>query len=316
MAFQSAPGYNNLPNGNFSPTIYSKKAQLAFRTASVIQAITNSDYFGEISAFGDSVKVIKEPSITVKPYARGTTVNAQDLVDDEIILVVDQANYMSFKVDDIETKHAHHNWTSMATDQGGYRLANAMDKEVLLQITTKVGTTDGEIDNSDHLIGTTSVPVTVSTSGSPDFTPLALLARFKRLLDQSDVPMEGRWFVGDPIFYEKLNDENSKILDNDFTDKGIMRNGRVAQGDLRGFELFESNNLPTVGTGPEATSGANGGWILAGHMSAVATAEQITETESFRDQESFADVVRGLHVYGRKVLRPEALVGAVYQSLA
>jgi hypothetical protein len=96
MAFESAAGYGNLPNGVFSPVIYSKKVQMAFRKSSVAQAITNSDYFGEIASFGDSVKIIREPEVTVKSYARGTQVTAQDLEDEDFTLVVDKANYFAF----------------------------------------------------------------------------------------------------------------------------------------------------------------------------------------------------------------------------
>ena len=79
MAFQTASGYGNLPNGNFSPIIYSKQVQLAFRKSTVVGDITNSDYFGEISGQGDTVRIIKEPEISVSAYARGTSVTAQDL---------------------------------------------------------------------------------------------------------------------------------------------------------------------------------------------------------------------------------------------
>jgi hypothetical protein len=96
MAFSSASGYTNLPNGNWSPVIYSKKVQLAFRKSSVAQAITNSEYFGEISNMGDSVKIIKEPEVSVQAYARGTQVTAQDLDDSDFTLVVDKANYFAF----------------------------------------------------------------------------------------------------------------------------------------------------------------------------------------------------------------------------
>ena len=96
MAFQSAPGYGNLQNGNFSSVIYSKKVQLAVRKATVVGAITNSDYFGEIANQGDTVRIIKEPEISVAAYARGTTVTAQDLDDEDFSLVVDKANYFAF----------------------------------------------------------------------------------------------------------------------------------------------------------------------------------------------------------------------------
>ena len=100
MAFQTAAGYGNLPNGNFSPVIYSKQVQVAFRKGSVVEGITNSDYFGEIANMGDTVKIIKEPEITVKQYARGTQISPQDLDDEDFSLVVDKANYFAFKVDD------------------------------------------------------------------------------------------------------------------------------------------------------------------------------------------------------------------------
>ena len=97
MAFSTATGYGNLPNGNFSPIIYSKQVQVAFRKASIVEAITNSDYFGEIANMGDSVKVIKEPEITVKEYARGTTITPQDLDDEEFSLTIDKQTTLHLK---------------------------------------------------------------------------------------------------------------------------------------------------------------------------------------------------------------------------
>lgn len=101
MAFPAASGWGNLPNGVFSPVIYSKKVQLAFRKTSVVQDITNSDYFGEISDFGDSVRIIKEPEISVAPYKRGAQIIAQDLIDEDFTLIIDQSNYFAFKMDKI-----------------------------------------------------------------------------------------------------------------------------------------------------------------------------------------------------------------------
>jgi len=131
MAFTTAGGYGNLPNGNFSPVIYSKQVQLAFRKSTVCGDITNSDYFGEIAAQGDTVKIIKEPEISVSSYARGTQVSAQDLDDEDFSLVVDKANYFAFKMDDIEEAHSHVNFMQLATDRAAYRLADQYDQEVL-----------------------------------------------------------------------------------------------------------------------------------------------------------------------------------------
>ena len=123
MAFSTATGYGNLPNGNFSPIIYSKQVQLAFRKSTVVGEITNSDYFGEISNQGDTVKIIKEPEVSVSSYSRGTTVTAQDLDDEEFSLTVDKANYYAFKIDDIEEAHSHVNFMELATSRAAYRLA-------------------------------------------------------------------------------------------------------------------------------------------------------------------------------------------------
>ena len=135
MAFSTAAGYGNLPNGNFSPIIYSKQVQLAFRKSTVIGDVTNSDYFGEIANQGDTVKIIKEPEISVSAYARGTQVSAQDLDDEDFTLVVDKANYYAFKMDDIEEAHSHVNFMQLATDRAAHRLADQYDQEVLMYMT-------------------------------------------------------------------------------------------------------------------------------------------------------------------------------------
>src|SRR6478609_5141519 len=107
MAFQTATGYNNLPNGKFSPVIYSQKVQKQFRKSSVALDVTNSDYFGEISEFGDSVQIIKEPDIQIVNYARGAQMTSQDLEDQDFTLLVDRARAFQFQVDDIEKKQSH-----------------------------------------------------------------------------------------------------------------------------------------------------------------------------------------------------------------
>ena len=165
----------------------------------------------------------------------------------------------------------------------------------------------------------TSIPVNAAGNVA---TPLDVLNRMARLLDAADVPSDGRWFVADPVFWEILMDENSKFISNDFAggqDAGdILRNGKVTQGMIRGFRVYKSNNLPYLGTGPGtvATAGSetNFGVIVAGHDSSVATAQQLSKTESYRDTASFADIVRGLQLYGRKILRPEGIVTAQYNK--
>jgi hypothetical protein len=137
-----------------------------------------------------------------------------------------------------------------------------------------------------------------------------------RQMDTANVDSRGRWLVVDPVFIELLKDEDSRLLNADFGGSGLQ-NGIMAN-NIHGFRLYVSNNLPSKGTGP-GTSGAtaqddNYGVIVAGQDDAVASAEQINKVENYRDPDSFADIVRGMHLYGRKILRPEALVTARYNA--
>ena len=106
MAFTTSAGYGNLPSGNFAPEIFSQKVLKFFRRASVAEDITNTDYTGEIENFGDTVNIMKEPTLTVTAYQRGSVINPQDLAADQITLVVDKANAFAFKIDDIEERHS------------------------------------------------------------------------------------------------------------------------------------------------------------------------------------------------------------------
>lgn len=309
MAFPAAPGYGNLPNGNFSPTIFSQKALKAFRKVSVVEDITNTDYFGEIANYGDSVRIIKEPDVTVVSYARGQQLIPQDLLDDELTMVVDQANAFSFLVDDIEQKHSHVNFETLASNRAAYKLKDTFDSAILSHMATNAGITSG--------LGTTSAAIEVRTgaTGAGEFTPLSIMNRVSRLMDQANIPEDGRYWVADPIFWEQMGDENSKLIDRDFVaDSDMLRNGRVTANRIRNFTCYKSNNLPTGGTGSAATSGGtNYGTIIAGHMSSTATVSQIAKTETIRSPDTFADVVRGLHLFGRKVIRPEALAVVRWQ---
>ena len=349
MAFKTAAGYGNLPNGNFSPVIYSKQVQLAFRKSSIVEAITNSDYFGEISGMGDTVKIIKEPEITVKEYARGAQITPQDLDDEDFSLVVDKANYFAFKVDDIEEAHSHVNFQSLASDRAAYRLADQFDQEVLgymsgfkqSAISSVAGTANDvvsgtkavstaasnellasmQVDAEDFNGGSSGNSIVVVPRAGGDglntttakASPLSVIARMSRKLDQQFVDSQGRWLVIDPVFAELLKDEDSRLMDADFGGSGLQ-NGLIFN-NIHGFKVYMSNNLPSVGNGPTgatSTGSSHYGVICAGHSSAVASAEQINKTETYRDPDSFADIVRGMHLYGRKILRPEALTRALY----
>ena len=354
MAIGVASGKTGF-DGNFSPIIYSKQAQIALRKASVISAITNNSYFGEIANQGDVVRIQKEPDVTVNALERKTAITVQDLDDSDFQLTIDKANYFAFKMDDIEDQFASVDFVSLAADRAAYKMADAMDVDLLQYmtghdsagdfITTVSGTAqhptagnlNGEFLKANQLDATDfgslgsadsastayatgdSIPLAIRLPGATSLStatvsPLTVVARMARQMDVANVDSRGRYIVIDSIFMEMLKDEDSRLLNADFGGAGLQ-NGLV-MNNLHGFRVHVSNNLPSSGTGAGTTGAlaqdSNYGVILAGQEDAVASAEQINKVENYRDPDSFADIVRGMHLYGRKILRPEALVTARY----
>tara|TARA_A100001201_G_scaffold27283_1_gene29999 strand:- start:517 stop:1500 length:984 start_codon:yes stop_codon:yes gene_type:complete len=301
-------------NSYFLPSIYSRKVLNFFRKSSVVEAITNTDYAGEISAYGDSVKIIKEPVITVEDYTRNTDTTQTKLTDQEINLVVDSAKAFKFIVDDIETNMSHVNFKEVASSSAAYALRDSYDAAVIANMFSGVSSSSPDhILGADaaaatqtmgqHQGGTNSIDLTGSDGTGTD--PLDVMAFMAKLLDEQNVPEEGRWFVAPPAWYEQLSQSGSKLMSVDFNaGQGSIRNGLVSSGKLRGFDMYKSNNIAAASTAS--------GKVLAGHISSTATAQTIISTETLRDPTSFGDIVRGLHVYGSKVLRPEALVSAFF----
>jgi len=347
MAITSASGGFT---GNWSPIIYSKQAQIALRKAAVTNAITNNSYFGEIANQGDVVRIQKEPDVTVNALQRHTAISVEKLADEDFSLTIDKANYFAFKMDDIEDQFANVDYVALAADRAAYKMADAMDADVLSYLSgyttagAAITTTSGDaqhptagnltgewltanhLDASDfgNLSGAASgnvIPLAPRLPGATALStstvsPLTVVARMARQMDVANVDSRGRWLVVDPVFVEMLKDEDSRMLNADFGGSGLM-NGLVLN-NLHGFRVYVSNNLPAEGTGA-GTSGAtlrsdNYGVIVAGQDEAVASAEQINKVENYRDPDSFADIVRGMHLYGRKILRPEALVSAIYNA--
>jgi hypothetical protein len=140
----------------------------------------------------------------------------------------------------------------------------------------------------------------------------------KTVLDGADVPEENRWFVAPPAFYQQIRKAGAKIMDQSVMNDGsasAMRNGMITDRPLFGFRMYSTNAI-AVSSGSAAnktfgSAGSNEHAFLYGHQSAVATANHIAKTELIRDPDSFSDIVRGLHVFGRKILRTEAVYSGV-----
>ena len=321
MAFTTSSGYGNLPTGNFAPSIFSQKVLKFFRRASVAEDITNTDYTGEIENFGDTVNIIKEPTLTVTAYQRGSVVNPQDLADDQVTMTVDQANAFAFKIDDIEERHSHVNFEALATSSGAFALKRKFDANILQAMSDGAGiagaddaSLSGGLTTTNTALGTASAPINVEA----DDAGINLMLLMARVLDDQSVPEENRWFVAPPIFYEKMFQAGNKMAEVQVTGDASsnLRNGLATPGTLAGFRCYKSTALnSTAGTDQVTLSGvatdASENVIMAGHISSTSTASHIAKTEVVRSTESFSDVVRGLHVFGRKVLRPESIVRGV-----
>ena len=209
-------------------------------------------------------------------YTRGSDTTATKLTDQETSLVVDSAKAFKFIVDDIETKMSHVNFKEVASSAAAYALKDSYDAAVIATMFAGLSAS-----SPNHVLGADSATDLAAGvfdgSGAADLgqsetDPLDLMARMARLLDEQNVPEEGRWFVASPDFYEVLGQSSSKLLSVDFNaGQGSIRNGLVSSGKLRGFDMYKSNNIA-------ATSNA-AGKCLAGHISSTATAQTIISTE-------------------------------------
>ena len=289
------------------PEIYSKKVQIALRKASVAEAVCNTDYMGEIKSFGDTVNIVQEPQIAVSDYTRGATTSSTALTDAELVLTIDQAKYFQFQLDDIEKRFSHINFQSVASDNAAYKLKDAMDENILHHIAVDASSV------AANKRGTTTTPIDVGfTTGEID--PLNEMSTAAKLLDEQNVPEEGRWFVAAPEWYDALANTSSKLLSVDYNaGKGSLRNGLVASGLVRGFQMYKSNNCKTHDlSGASPAGSATQPCAVWGQMSAISCASSLKIVESIRSTTTFADIVRGLLVFGRKVLRTEAIGRTIY----
>lgn len=276
---------------NFVPDLWAAKLLVALRKAAVGTALVNRDYEGEVKRMGDSVKITSITRPTIGNYTAHTDITFEDIDDATRSLLIDTQKYFAFELDDVEKAQAVNSGHLMnqAISEAAYGLANTLDVALLAAI--GAGASAAAPDNQ-------VAEATISTAaGAYD-----LLVDMSVLLDQSDVPEQERWAVVTPAFYGKILKDSRFIAAGDPNGAVARANGRI--GEAAGFTLYKSNNLPA---GPGVGAGTS---ILAGYKGATTLAEQIVSVEALRLEKRFADGVKGLHVYGAKVTRPEALVAA------
>jgi N4-gp56 family major capsid protein len=264
----------------FRPEIWSavllraKERKLVFAQPGVV----NRDYEGDISQMGDVVHISSVGDPTIVNHTAGDTITYEDLQDAGQTMPIDQAQRYAFKVDDIDKRQARGDVMGEAMRRSAYLLAKTVDSYVAGLYTGVVAA---------NAIGTTAI-----TTGDLAYKGLVDL---RTKLTEADVPDEGRYAIV-PAWYYGLLLQNDKFVraDASGTTEGL-RNGQV--GRAAGFDVFESNACINV-TGDDYI-------VQAGVNAAISYADQIVETEALRLQTTFADAVRGLHVWGAKLVRPD-----------
>lgn len=279
----------------FIPTIWSAQLLVSLKKALVFgqAGVVNTDYEGEIADVGDTVKINSIGPVTVRDYTKnGTIVTPDQLTEAQSFLTIDKAKYFNFMVDDIDDAQSKPDVMGQAMQEAAYAMANSTDTIIASAMAS----------DAPERVGTAGAPKTIAAATNAyDY-----LVDLKIALDEANVPAQGRfaivpaWYIGQML----KDDRFTKSFLTNVSGQALL-NGFVAR--VAGFDLLESNNSVHNGTAGTAGTTGNNYQILGGHRMATSFADQIAKVEAYRPQDRFADAVKGLHVYGTKVIRPEAL---------
>lgn len=266
---------------NFIPEVWSAAILEALRAKLVFPSLCNSDYEGDIREAGDTVHITGYNDVTVHKYTRGQAITVDDATDKEAaVLKIDQSDYFAFKVNDLDKTQAKADLTGKFTNSAAYNMMKNVENYI-----------------SNLMDAAVSTPAKTVAVGTPADAYLAVVEAGRKL-DVQNVPDEGRWLVVSPDFYALLL-QDSRFIEGTEAGHNTLLNGVV--GQVRGFTVVKSNNVPSKKSSPDTQS------ILAGTNAAVTFAQQVNKVEAMRMQTDFADMVRGLDLYGAKVIRPECL---------
>ena len=287
-------------SSNFIPTVFSGKMLERFYPTTVFGEIANTDYIGEISKVGDKVIVRTTPDVAVSDYSKGGKIVYSDLDSDPIELTIDYAKAMAFKLDDIDDLQSDLKLMTDWTQSAAESMKQVIDKHVLGAIysgaaAANKGATAGAI-TAGYNLGAAGAPLAVTTANVLD-----TILDAGAVLDEQNIPDTDRFIILPSWMgrYLKSSDLKNTSITGDASSP--VRNGKI--GDLDRFTVYLSNNILPV------TDGSNKGYhVVAGHKSALAFATQLTKTEHIRLQDTFADALRSLMVYGFKVVQQTALV--------
>lgn len=306
MAYPVAPGRPDY-SGNFIPEIWSGKLIENFYDATVLSAISNTDYEGEIRRMGDTVNIRTQPNITIREYVKGQNLVVENPDSPKLQLLIDKGEYFSCIEDDIDRVQSDVKLMDMWSKDASEQMKVKIDQRVLTDMLPDIaaankGATAGQQSAAFNL-GTTGSPLTVTKDGASATTPVVdLIVDMGTVLDEANVPESDRYLVIPARMAGLI--KKSELKDASLTGDSTspVRNGRLGMIDR--FTLYVSHNL-SVSSGKTS--------IIAGHKMGFTFASQMTEMETLRAQSTFGNIVRGLQVYGYKVVKPEALAQAVVQ---
>lgn len=304
---------NNLQTTGFIPEIWSGKLVEKFYASTVLAAISNTDYEGEIKNKGDRVKIRTKPTISIHNYASDGLLGLDRPTGGTVELYIGNGKYFSLILDDVMEIQSDLNVLSMWSDDAAQQLKITVDSDVLDGIVGQMvaanrGTSAGAITGNINL-GVKGTPLSVVSKnpGVGDIELLDVLMRMGQVLDEQNIPEVGRWVVmpswaGRMI---KQSELRQAYLSGDSV--SMLRNGRLGMVDR--FTIYISNLLPN-----NSTDSANfnaGEWpIFAGHAHGLTFASQISKVETLRSELTFGQILRGLQVYGYQVVDGKALVQA------
>ena len=294
MGFPVAAGRPNY-SGNFIPEIWSGKLIENFYDATVLAAISNTNYEGEIRKMGDTVNIRTTPEITIKTYVKGQTLSVENPDKPKIQLVIDKGEYFACIEDDVDKVQSDVNMMDTWSKDASERMKIKIDQRVLTDILPSIsalnkGATAGRITANINL-GTTGSPVAITKTNVLDY-----IVDMGTVLDEANCPESDRFLIipAKMAGFIKKSDLKDASLTGDSV--SVLRNGRLGMIDR--FTLYMSHNL-------SVTSGKFS--IISGHKMGFTFASQMTEMESLRAESTFGNVIRGLQVYGYQVIKPEAL---------
>jgi len=306
MAYPVAPGRPQY-SGNFIPEIWSGKLIENFYDATVLAAISNTDYEGEIKGQGDTVNIRTTPNITIRDYVKGQNLVVENPDKPKLQLLIDKGEYFACVEDDIDRVQSDINLMDQWSKDASEQMKVKIDQRVLTDLLPDIsalnrGAAAGRISQAFNL-GTSAAPLTVSKDGAGGTTPVTdLIVDMGTVLDENNCPESGRFLVIPARMAGLIKKSELKDASLSGDSQSVMRNGRLGMIDR--FTIYVSHNL-NVSSGKFS--------IIAGTKMGFTFASQMTEMENIRSESTFGDIIRGLQVYGYKVVKPEALSSAVVQ---